>query len=84
MNTFMNLIKRSSEVRVIKGGVEASGRVRASLLLAFDLPAGLWAPASSSSSSVKSTGMLTQKLRRLVQDPEAIAKDGDLIVMLFF
>ena len=74
----MNLVKRSLEVEGTRGGVEASGGVGASvgalLLLALDLFAGSWAPASSFSSPAGSTGVLTQGLRRVARDPGAIAK----------
>ena len=78
MNTFMNLVKRSSEVGGTRGGVGASGGVRASvgasLLPALDLLIGPLAPASLSSSPARLTRVLTQGLRRVVQDLEAIAK----------
>ena len=74
MNTFMNLMKRSLEVGGTKGGVKASGRVKALLLPALDPLAGPWALASLSSSPAGSTGVLTQRLRQVVQDPGAIAK----------
>ena len=78
MNTFMNLVKRSLEVGGTKGGVEASGRVGASvgalLLPVLDLLAGSWVPASLSISLAGSTGVLTRGLRRMVQDLGAIAK----------
>ena len=75
----MNLMKRSSEVGGIRGGVGALGGVGASLLPASDLPP--WAPASSSC-SVGSMGGLTQGLRWVVRDPGAIAKDGGLNMIL--
>ena len=84
MNTFINLVKRFLEVRKTRGGVEASGGVKASLLPALDLLARPWAPASSFSSPAGSTRLLRQGLRRVIQDPRAIAKNGGLIVMLFF
>ena len=74
MNTFMNLVKRSSEVGATRGGVKASGGVGASLLSALDHLAGPWAPASSSSSLAGMTRVLTQRLRRVVRDLKAIAK----------
>ena len=77
MNTFMNLVKRSLEVGVTRGGLEASGGVEASvgalLLPALDPLAGVWL-ASSSSSPARSTGVLTQGLRRVVRDLGAITK----------
>ena len=73
MNTFMNLVKRFSEVGGTKGGVEASEGVGDSLLLALDLLAGSW-PASSSRSPARLTKLLTRGLRRVVQDLGAIAK----------
>ena len=84
MNTFMNLVKRSSEVGATRGRVEASGGVKASSLPALDLLAGTWAPASLSSSLAGLTGVLRQGLRQVVRDFGAIAKDGSLIVMLLF
>ena len=71
MNTFMNLVKRSSEVGA-GGGVEASGGVGASSLPTLDPLAGPW-PASSSSSPAGSTGVLTRGLRQ-ARDLGAIAK----------
>ena len=74
MNTFMNLVKRSLEIGGIRGGVETSGGVGASLLPALDLLAGPLVPASSFSSPAKLTGVFTQELRQVVQDLGAIAK----------
>ena len=69
MITFMNMVKRSLEVGGTKGGVEASGgvgpSVRVLLLLALDFFAEHWAPASSSSSPVGLTKVLTQKSGKL-------------------
>ena len=75
----MNLVKRSSEVRRTRGRVGVLGGVGVSLLLTSDLLP--WAPTSSSY-SVGLTGGLTQLLRRVVQDPGTIAKDGGLNVIL--
>ena len=78
INTFMNLVKRSSKVGGTRGGVRASGGVKASigasLLPTLDLFARLWVLASSSSSSAKSTKVWTQSLRRIERDLEAITK----------
>ena len=72
MNIFMNLVKRSSEVGRIRGGVGASGEVGALLLPTLDLFAGLW-PANSPSSLAGLTGILTQKLWQ-ARDSGAIAE----------
>ena len=61
-----------------KGRVEASGGVKALLLLTFDF---LGARASSSS-SMRLTERLMQGLCWVVQDPRAIAKDDNLNVIL--
>ena len=78
MNTFMNLIKKSLEVRRTIDGVETSKNIRAligaSLLLALDPPTRRLAPASSSSLSAGLIEVLTQGLQRVIQDPGAIVK----------
>ena len=68
----MNFVKRSSEEREIRGGVGASGGVRALLLPTSDLLPRLWAPTSLFC-SIELTGRLTQGLCRMVQDLGAIA-----------
>ena len=73
MNTFMNLVKRSLEVRGTRGRMEVSGGIGALLLPALDPLTGPWTPASSSSCPAGLTELLTQKLQQ-AQDPEAIAK----------
>ena len=77
MNTFMNLVKKSSEIGGTRGGVEASGGIRASVgassLPALDLLAGPLALASSSSFPTGLTGVLTRGLRQ-GRDPGTIAK----------
>ena len=66
-------MKRFSKKRGTRDGVESSGVVRASLLLASDLPSESWVLASSSCST-ESIKRLTHGLYRVVQDTEAIAK----------
>ena len=74
----MNLVKRSLKVEGTKGGVrafkEVRASVRASLLPVLDSLVGLWAPVSLFSSLVGSTGVLTRRLWRVIQDFGAIAK----------
>ena len=77
MNTFMNLVKRSSVKERIRGGIGASGGigalVKASSLLAFNPRTGLW-PASLSCSPVGLARELTQGLYQ-AQGPEAITME---------
>ena len=77
----MNFVK-SSMVGGMRGRVIATGRVKASLLPGLNLLARPWALASSSSFLAESTGVVTQGLRQVAQDLEAIAKDGSLNVIL--
>ena len=77
----MNFVKRSS-VKGTRGGVIALGSVGATLLPGLNHLAGPWAPASSSSSPVGLTGVVTQELRRVIRDLGAIAKDGGLNIIL--
>ena len=79
MNIFMNLVKRFSEVGGTKAGVGALRKVRAPLLLASDISS--WVPVSSSC-FVRSTEKLTQVLRQVLQDLEAVPKDGGLNIIL--
>ena len=69
----MNFVKRSLE------GGRIRSEVGVSLLPASDLPNAL---ANLSCSPEMSAGELTQRLHRMVQDPRAIVKDGDLNVIL--
>ena len=79
MNTFINFVKRSLAGGGTRGGVRALGGVRASLLPASVFPV---APASSSCSPGILARGLMQGLRRVVQDPGAIAKVKGLIVII--
>ena len=93
MNAFMNFVNKFLAEGETRGGVwalekvgtlgqvGASGEVRASLLLALDLLAGPWAPASSSCFVRLSKG-LTQGIRWVIQNSGAIAKDESLNVIL--
>ena len=75
MNTFMNLVKRFLVEEGTRGGIGASGGVKAligaSLLPVLNLRTGPW-PVSSSCSPIGSAGGLTQGLRQ-IQDLGAIA-----------
>ena len=71
----MNFVKRLLVGGGTRAEVGASGGVRASLLPALDF---LFALASSSCSLEMSAGGLTQGLHRVVQDLQAIVKDGGL------
>ena len=62
----------------MRGGVEALGGVKASWLLALDLPS---APAGSFCSLKTSSGGLMRGLCWVVQDPGGIAKDRSLNVI---
>ena len=63
----------------MRSRVEASGGVKASLLLALDL---LCMPANSSCSPKMLAGRLMQELRWVMQDPGAIMEDKSLNVIL--
>ena len=74
----MNFVKRSLEGRGTRGGMGASGGVGASSLPASDFLDTL---ASSSCSPEMLAEELTQRLRRVMQDPEVIAKGEGLNVI---
>ena len=85
----MNFVNKSLAGREMRGRVEASRRVEvlveASLLLALDLFAGLWAPANSSYFSTGLDRGLMQGLRQ-AQDPGSIAmelknKECDVVLL---
>ena len=69
MNTFKNFVNISSTEGGIKDRVGALGGIGASLLLTLDLTL-----ASLSCFPGMSVRGLTQGLRRVMQDPEAITK----------
>ena len=75
----MNFLKRSVAGEGTRGEVGASRGVGASLLPTSDLLP--WVPASSSC-SFRSAERLTQGVRRVVRDLEAIVKEGGLNVIL--
>ena len=80
MNIFMNFVKKSLMGGETKGGVGASKEIRALLLLALDFLARPWVPVSLSY-SIELTKKLTQGLRWVVQDLEAIAIEGLNVIL---
>ena len=77
MNTCINFVKKSSAGKATRGEVEVLGEVGALLL-----PASDFTPASSSCFLGMLAGGLTQRLRQMMQDLGAIAKNGGLNVIL--
>ena len=77
----MNLMNRFLIGGKTRGGMGASKRVKTLSLPTSDILTGTWLPISLSCSLIGLIGRLTQELRQMVQDPGAIAKNGDLNII---